>query len=121
MLPACSRMRKRREFEAAVRRGRRAGRRLLVAHLGAADDTDSRPRVGFVVSRAVGNAPTRNRVRRRLRHLMADRLEQLPEQARLVVRVLPAAASASFADLSRELDALIDRLVPRHDGETASR
>jgi len=109
-------MRRRRDFELAVRRGRRAGRPLLVGHLGRVDDGDETPRVGFVVSRAVGNAPTRNLVRRRLRHLAADRLVHLPPGARLVVRANPPAARASFAQLGAEFDAVLDRLI-----ETPSR
>ena len=61
-------------------------------------------RVGFVVSRAVGPAVTRNLVKRRLRHLCRDRLETLPAGSMLVVRALPAAANASYDDLARELD-----------------
>ena len=58
------------------------------------------PRVGFVVSKAVGNAVTRNRVKRRLRHLARERLDVAARRAAvLVVRALPAAAAASYAEL----------------------
>lgn len=53
--------------------------------------------------RSVGNAVTRNRVKRRLRHLMRERLEQLGPVT-VVVRALPASAAASSADLARDLD-----------------
>lgn len=66
-------------------------------------------RVGFVVPRTVGPAVTRNRVRRRLRHAVRERLEHLPAGLRLVVRVLPPAASASYADLGRALDRALAR------------
>ncbi len=61
-------------------------------------------RVGFVVSRAVGPAVTRNLVKRRLRHLSRDRLHVLPPGSMLVVRALPGAASASYEELGHELD-----------------
>lgn len=109
MLPARSRMRRRRDFEAALRRGSRVGRRLLVVHL--STEPDGTPLVGFVVSRAVGDAPTRNRVRRRLRHLMRDRTPRLPDGARLVVRANPAASGAGHAALGAELDAALDRVL----------
>ena len=64
----------------------------------------ARPRVGFVVSRAVGPAVTRNLVKRRLRHLCRDRLHVLPPGSMLVVRALPGAASAGYEELGRELD-----------------
>lgn len=111
MLPARSRMRRRRDFESALRRGSRVGRRLLVVHL--STEADGVPLVGFVVSRAVGDAPTRNRVRRRLRHLMRDRTSRLPDGARLVVRANPAAAGAGHAALAAELDAVLDRVLNR--------
>jgi ribonuclease P protein component len=70
-------------------------------------DEPARPsaaRAGFVVSKAVGGAVTRNKVRRRLRHLVRSRLAALPAGARLVVRALPAAASASYDTLGTDLD-----------------
>jgi ribonuclease P protein component len=74
------------------------------------------PRVGFVVSRTVGGAVGRNAVRRRLRHLMRERLHLLPPGSTLVVRALPAAAGASSAELSADLDAALSRLL---DGDSA--
>jgi len=60
-------------------------------------------RAGFVVSKAVGNAVVRNRVRRRLRHLVRPLLSELPGGATLVVRALPPAADASYATLGTDL------------------
>ena len=71
-------------------------------------------RVGFVVSKAVGNAVVRNRVKRRLRHLAGEqlgRLEALPGSAMLVVRALPAAATASHAELGADLSRCLDRTL----------
>jgi ribonuclease P protein component len=97
-------------FTAAVRQGRRAGTRTLVLHLGAGPEADPGPRVGFVVSKAVGNAVTRNRVKRRLRHLARERLTSLPSCGVLVVRALPAAADAAYDVLGADLDAAFQRL-----------
>jgi ribonuclease P protein component len=68
-------------------------------------------RVGFVVSKAVGNAVTRNRVQRRLRHLTREHLTSLPVSAVLVVRALPAAADASYADLRDDLARSLGRVT----------
>lgn len=65
------------------------------------------PRAGFVVSKAVGNAVVRHRVARRLRHLVASRLEQLPSGAMLVVRALPPSSGASSAELGVDLDSAL--------------
>ena len=74
------------------------------------------PQVGFVVSRGVGNAVVRNRVRRRLRHLVRDRLPELSAQpfaAVIVVRALPDAAGASYDELRRDLARCLERVLPR--------
>lgn len=91
MLPSQVRMRDSDEFRLTVRRGVRAGRPSVVVHLRHADSPP--PQVGFVVTKAVGNAVTRNRTKRRLRHLVRPYLSGLPEGARVVVRALPPAAS----------------------------
>jgi ribonuclease P protein component len=59
---------------------------------------------GFVVSRAVGGSVVRHRVQRRLRHLVAARLGDLPAGTRLVVRANPGAASATSLELAADLD-----------------
>jgi ribonuclease P protein component len=57
--------------------------------------SDTRPaQVGFVVGKTVGNAVTRNRVRRRLRHLAATELLRTTDPVSVVVRALPRAATA---------------------------
>lgn len=127
MLPVRHRLRAPAEFASVTRvRGsaRCAGRTIVVQVVGArgvADPADSSPsgppagstRVGFIVSKAVGNAVTRNLVKRRLRELAWRRLADFPSGAQIVVRALPAAASASYADLAMDLDRAVDRLGAR--------
>src|SRR3954451_22706659 len=95
-----------RQFDAAVRQGRRAGTSTMVVHLFREenDDLSGGPRVGFVVGRSVGNAVQRNRVKRRFRHLVRDRLAGLPAGALVVVRALPSAGAASTQTLGADLD-----------------
>lgn len=93
MLPGPRRLKRPSDFGATVRRGSRAATPTVVVHV-RRDDLQDPPeftRVGFVVSKKVGNAVTRNRVKRRLRHLAAD-LDS-PFTTDVVVRALPAAAT----------------------------
>jgi ribonuclease P protein component len=106
VLPAAQRLRRRGEFTAAVRTGRRVGRGSLVIHL-AREADNPLARAGFVVPRAVGGAVVRNAVRRRLRHLVRERLGKLSPGTVLVVRALPGAAGASYARLGADLDAAL--------------
>ena len=113
MLPARHRLRESADFAAAVRGSGRArsGSGLLVVHARRADArSEHLTRVGFVVSKAVGNAVIRNRTKRRLRHLMADRLPALQPGTDVVVRANPAAATATYAALGAELDRLLARV-----------
>jgi len=110
VLPHPARLRNRAEFSEAVRRGARAATPALVVHL-VAGSPDQPARAGFVVSRAVGPAVIRNLVRRRLRHLMRERLVRVPAGSWLVVRANPAAAAASYPVLGGQLDRAIDRLT----------
>jgi ribonuclease P protein component len=98
------------QFGSTVRRGARAGSGTLVAHL-LTEPGPAPARVGFVVSRAVGNAVVRNRTQRRLRHLVAGRLDALPRGATLVVRALPAAAAADSEQLGQDLDHVLPRVA----------
>lgn len=110
MLPPDHRLRRSEEFTSAVRRGRRAGRPRLVLHLYRGDG-DGPGRVGFTVGKIVGGAVVRNRVRRRLRHLVRVRIHRLPQGSLLVVRANPKAASARYDELATDLDAALDRLT----------
>jgi ribonuclease P protein component len=105
-----------RAFGPAIRHGRRSGTRSVVLHLQVSQDAGELPkgpRVGFVVSKAVGPAVVRNKVKRRLRHLVRERLASLPVSAVLVVRALPPSAQASYTELGTDLDRCLARLVRR--------
>ena len=120
MLPAQARLRRRPEFTAVVRSGRRAGRPTMVLHYlpvrspaspAGALGVPAGPRAGFVVGRAVGNSVVRHRVTRRLRAAVREELSRLPATADLVVRARPEAGTASSAQLRRDLVAGLDRVL----------
>jgi ribonuclease P protein component len=114
VLATAQRLRRRGEFAAAVRAGRRAGRGVVVVHLMVPESRDvpSRDpavpaRAGFIVPKAVGGAVQRNQVKRRLRHLVRERLDRFPAGTDLVVRALPGAAHRSYQGLGTDLDAAL--------------
>ena len=79
------------------------------------------PQVGFVVSRAVGSAVTRNLVRRRLRHLAAAHLDRLPADTRVVVRALPRSTTATYAELGAALGRVVAGVVAGQTSGTGAR
>lgn len=68
-------MRRRREFDVAMKTGRKVVNRQLVVWVLPRPDGE-RPRLGLAIGRKVGDSPTRNRVKRVLReafrHLAGD-------------------------------------------------
>lgn len=109
MAPALTRLKHRREFVAVAGTGRKAVAQGLVLQA-AAHAGDGPSRVGFTVTRRVGNAVVRNRVRRRLR-AVAD--EILPSAARGFDYVLIGRAGAQdrpYDALRRDLVSALARL-----------
>lgn len=114
MLPAKHRLTDAGSYRHVIRTGRRAAAPTMVLHLAAPDpigEPTLGPRVGFVVSKPVGNAVTRNRVQRRLRHLVRQQLQVLPDSCALVIRALPAAAVAPSAELDADLRRCLRRVT----------
>jgi len=119
VLPAAHRLTDAANFSDTVRSGRRAGSRALVVHVRVVEGSTDPVRVGLVVSKAVGNAVTRTRVKRRLRHQVAAHLPDLPAGTTVVLRALPPAADASSAELAQELGAGLTRCLGRTREMTA--
>ena len=96
------------DYRGTVRRGRRITSSSLVAYvLRRADDTPVR--FGFIVSKAVGNAVTRNRVRRRLKAASFELLETITPGTDIVMRALPGSAQASWTTLQHDVRMSVER------------
>lgn len=108
-------MRRGEDFQATVRRGRKARTSSVIVHVDVPPGTEQAlgdgQVIGFVVTKAIGPAVVRNRVKRQLRHLMRARVGQLPSGARVVVRALPSAASRRNADLAGDLDRALSEIA----------
>ncbi|MGL4305049.1 MAG: ribonuclease P protein component [Mycobacteriaceae bacterium] len=111
MLPKPYRMIRRDDFTATVKKGGRVGRKTLVIHAreliissGTADIASvGGPLFGLVITKQVGNAVVRHHIARKLRHICAAIIPELNSSIRIVIRVLPSAASASSEVLEKDL------------------
>lgn len=106
------RLRKRGEYLRCYRRGRRRHGALVTLYFLAGQA--AAPRVGITVSRKVGGAATRYRIKRRLKEIYRRWSERSSLPALdLVLHVKPAASGASFEELRREVQGLMRPLLRR--------
>lgn len=95
------------EFRAVTRGGARSARSHVVVHLSQLTQGEDAPRVGFVVSKRIGNAVVRNRVTRRLREIIRPHLATLPAGSAIVVRALPGIDEQPFRALKDDVDSAL--------------
>ncbi len=95
------------EFERVYRKGSVYRGRLFSVH--ALPNTIGEPRLGLSVSKKVGTAVKRNKVRRRLKEVFRFSAKRLPYNLDFVISARPAAAEASFEELNEEFSRSVQR------------
>ena len=113
MLPARYRMRRSAEFSATVSRGVRAVQPDVVVHALHEGTDATGPRVGLIVSKAVGNAVERHRVSRRLRHAARTVIPHLDATDLVVIRARAGSSDAPSPQLEKQLHRALERLEAR--------
>ncbi len=101
------------DFERVYRQGAAYRGKLFSVH--AFPNVFGTPRLGLSVSRRVGNAVTRNTVRRRLREVFYSTLHEIPGDLDLVVSARPPAAEATFEELREEYLRSLHKLGERRE------
>ncbi len=116
MLPAHQRLTPSVLIKDTIRRGRRARRGCVVAHVmtppyrdSQGEESISTARAAFAVGRSVGNSVERHRVVRRLRSVTSPILTQLPPGTRVVLRALPEARNATTDQLAMDAQQAITK------------
>ena len=110
------------DFDAVYRRGRSAANRHLVVYAFSRDDRpgDAPARLGLSVSKKVGGAVERNRVKRVLREQFAAIAPRLPGGIDVVVIARPGAAEYVEERGSAALGARLAELAERATATSAA-
>jgi ribonuclease P protein component len=99
------------DFGVTVKHGTRAVQPDLVIYARRGDETAAAaPKVGLIISRAVGSAVQRHRVARRLRHVARGLVDGLQRSEQVVIRALPSSRDVGSARLEEELRAGLRRI-----------
>lgn len=96
------------DFARLRRRGKRVSTKSLLIYRSDPFPSDPSSLVGITVSKSIGKAVIRNKLRRRLAAIVNDALGQQAAM-RLLVVARPEAAQAEFADLRTELGSALGR------------
>ena len=100
-------LRRKADFDAIGRHGKVRSDRLLV--LRSLRTPGQGTRIGLSTPRSLGGAVQRNRVRRRLRDLVRQRLDATGSGWDLLLIARPEAGTASYAELREALRSLLER------------
>jgi ribonuclease P protein component len=107
MLPRENRLKRSRDFTRVRRRGRASSSPLATLYVLPTRTDDVR--VGFSVSKRVGKAAIRNRVKRLFREAARKDLPRVRRGQDLVFIARPSAAGASYADIAETVGGLLVR------------
>lgn len=136
MLPAHHRLRSSVQFVQTIKRGHKKGSRTVVVYIYTPAppkrigkihtpriDSWGGPRMGVVVSKAVGNSVVRHNTARKIRAAMSSILSDeagvgIETHSNIVIRALPHSATASTEEVEKDVRSCLRRIAKQHGANT---
>ena len=95
------RVKKEKDFNAIFKKGKSfANRKFVIYRL---ENNEQHFRVGLSVSKKLGNAVTRNQIKRRIRHILIEHKNQLVENVDFVVIARKGVEILDYAEMEKNL------------------
>ena len=95
------RVKKEKDFNAIFKEGESfANRKFVIYRL---ENNEQHFRVGLSVSKKLGNAVTRNQIKRRMRHILIEHKDQLVENVDFVVIARKGVEILDYAEMEKNL------------------
>jgi ribonuclease P protein component len=107
--PARLRIKQRRDFLRVQQSGRKHHVRNFLVFVAARPDDGQPSRLGITVTRKIGNAVVRNRIKRLVREVYRRNRSRLPSGLDLVWIAKQQAAELEYADVVADFEALVER------------
>ena len=107
MLKRVNRLKKRYQFNYVYKSGEHFSSEHLVLYVSSSKTKSIK--VGFAVTKKVGHAVVRNKIRRRLREIVQKQLPNLKQNYNIIVVAKENIAGASFEKLSIEMNKLLKK------------
>ena len=98
--PRCERMQYKWEFDEVKKQGQSfAGKFIVLSFL---KHNLNRRRIGYIITRRIGSAVIRNKIRRRLREIYRSHHHSLTSGISIVIIARPSASRASYREFDKE-------------------
>lgn len=107
MLPKINRLRKRTEFSYSFKHGKFNSFKNF--NIVIFKRKDNILRIGFSVSKKIGKAVVRNKVKRRMSSVIHSELKNLKRGFNLIFIAKPEISNVSFLDLQKELNLALEK------------
>jgi ribonuclease P protein component len=108
--PKKERLLKRRDFQDALRKGKRySSSNFVVVVRPVKEETI---KIGFIAGKRVGKAPERNRFKRLLREFYRLNKNLFPPSCKIIIIVKPYTPLLAYKNLTEELENLLSAIVP---------